>query len=60
MTPAGLQVREILGVDENTVLFTASDEPTQIGLWTYGPDGLRPGSGLPEGVRGGGARAAPW
>ena len=52
LTPAGLQVREILGVDENTVLFTASDEPTQIGLWTYGPDGLRPVSDRP-GVFGG-------
>ena len=52
LTPAGLQVREILGVDENTVLFTASDEPTQIGLWSYGPDGLRPVSDRP-GVFGG-------
>ena len=52
VTPAGLQVREILDVDENTVLFTASDEPTQIGLWAFGPDGLRPVSDRP-GVFGG-------
>ena len=52
VTPAGLQVREILGVDESTVLFTASDEPAQIGLWSHGPDGLRPVSDRP-GVFGG-------
>ena len=41
VTPAGLQVREILSVDGDTVLFAASgDEPAQIGLWTFGPDGL--------------------
>jgi dipeptidyl-peptidase-4 len=41
VTPQGLQVREILSVDGDTVLFAASDdEPTQIRLWTYGPDGL--------------------
>jgi dipeptidyl-peptidase-4 len=41
VTPEGLQVREIVGVDGDVVLFTASDgEPTEIGLWSYGPDGL--------------------
>ncbi len=41
VTPDSLQVREILGVDGDTVLFSASAaEPTEIGLWTYGPDGL--------------------
>src|SRR5215471_6405527 len=41
VTPADLQVREILGTDGETVLFTASqDEPAEIGLWTYGPAGL--------------------
>ncbi|HYB89025.1 MAG TPA: prolyl oligopeptidase family serine peptidase [Streptosporangiaceae bacterium] len=41
VTPATLQVREVLGVDSGTVLFTASaDEPTEIGLWTCGPGGL--------------------
>jgi dipeptidyl-peptidase-4 len=43
VTPAGLQVREILSVDGAAVLFSASDnEPTEIGLWTYDGDGLRP------------------
>jgi dipeptidyl-peptidase-4 len=41
VTPATLHVREVLSVDGDTVLFSASaDEPTEIGLWTYGPDGL--------------------
>ena len=41
VTPATLQVREVLDVDSSTVLFSASaDEPTEIGLWTYGPGGL--------------------
>jgi dipeptidyl-peptidase-4 len=41
VTPASLQVREILDVDAGTVLFSASaDEPAEIGLWTYGPGGL--------------------
>jgi dipeptidyl-peptidase 4 len=37
VTPPRLQVREVLGVDGDTVLFTASDEPTEIGLWAYQP-----------------------
>src|SRR6266516_5334912 len=41
VTPDGLQVREVLSVDGDTVLFAASDtEPAEIGLWTYGPAGL--------------------
>jgi dipeptidyl-peptidase 4 len=41
VTPATLEVREILSVDGDTILFSASaGEPTEIGLWTYGPDGL--------------------
>jgi dipeptidyl-peptidase 4 len=41
VTPDSLQVREILSVDGDTVLFSASAaEPTEIGLWIYGPDGL--------------------
>ncbi len=43
VTPATLQVREILSVTGDTVLFSASAaEPTEIGLWTHGPDGLAP------------------
>jgi len=52
VTPPGLQVRGILDVDGDTVLFQASTEPTEIGLWSYGPRGLnRVGTG--EGVEGG-------
>jgi dipeptidyl-peptidase-4 len=41
VTPPGLQVREIAGVDGDTVLFRASSmEPTEIELWAYGPDGM--------------------
>jgi dipeptidyl-peptidase-4 len=40
VTPAGLQVRSVLGVQGESVLFTASEEPTEIHVWSYGPDGL--------------------
>jgi dipeptidyl-peptidase 4 len=40
VTPAGLQVRQILGTDGDDVLFTASTEPTEVGVWRYGPGGL--------------------
>src|SRR5262249_13164710 len=33
--PAGLQLREVLAVDGEDVLFTASAEPEQAGLWRY-------------------------
>jgi dipeptidyl-peptidase 4 len=39
-TPPGLQVRWVLDVDGDTVLFAGSEEPTEIHLWTYGPAGL--------------------
>ena len=61
VTPPGLQVRGVLGVDGDTVLFQASAEPTQIELWTYGPGGLsrlgagaEAGAGVEAGVRAGG------
>jgi dipeptidyl-peptidase 4 len=65
VTPPGLQVRGVLAVDDDTVLFQASAEPTEIGLWTYGPDGLNrigggtdgggvDGGGVDGGVRAGG------
>ncbi len=37
VTRDGLNVREITATDGETVLFTASAEPTQIGLWAYSP-----------------------
>jgi dipeptidyl-peptidase 4 len=57
VTPATLQVRDVLGVDGDTVLFTASNEPAEISLWTYGPGGLTEvssGHGLFAGQRSGG------
>ena len=43
VTPPGLQVRGVLDVDGEVVLFAASAEPTEVELWTYGPAGLQPG-----------------
>jgi dipeptidyl-peptidase 4 len=40
LTPPGLRVREILCTDGETVFFIASTEPTEIGVWSYGPAGL--------------------
>jgi dipeptidyl-peptidase-4 len=41
VTPATLQLREVLGVDGDSVLFTASaGEPMDTGLWLAGPGGL--------------------
>jgi dipeptidyl-peptidase-4 len=55
VTPPGLQVRAVIDVDGGTVLFQASAEPAEIGLWAYGPHGLtRIGA---EHVQGGGVEA---
>jgi dipeptidyl-peptidase-4 len=55
VTPPGLQLRQVLGVDGDEVLFTASQEPTETHLWTYrAGDGLRrlsTGPGMHSGVR---------
>ncbi|MFG3498931.1 prolyl oligopeptidase family serine peptidase [Streptomyces sp. NPDC047928] len=41
-TPPGLQVRSVLGHAGERVFFTASEEPTETHVWSYGPgDGLR-------------------
>jgi dipeptidyl-peptidase-4 len=43
VTPPGLQVREVLGVDGDAVLFSGSaDDPAQVGLWLAGPGGVAP------------------
>ncbi|MFC3739182.1 prolyl oligopeptidase family serine peptidase [Paractinoplanes deccanensis] len=59
VTPAGLQVAEVLSVDGDTVLFAAADEPTELHLWTWSTaDGLRQlttAAGVHTGVRAGGA-----
>jgi dipeptidyl-peptidase 4 len=52
VTPAGLQVRAVLGTDGGDVLFTASRESTELGIWRYGPGGLRAVATQP-GVHGG-------
>jgi dipeptidyl-peptidase-4 len=42
VTRPGLQVRAVLSVDRDTVLLSGSDgEPTEIGVWAYGPGGLQ-------------------
>ena len=40
LTPAGLQVRAVVGTDGRDVLFAGSADPTELGIWRYGPDGL--------------------
>jgi dipeptidyl-peptidase 4 len=60
VTPATLQVRDVLGTDGNTVLFTASGaEPAEIGLWLYreatGAQQLSPPGGVHSGTRSGGS-----
>jgi dipeptidyl-peptidase 4 len=62
VTPPGLQVRGVLDVDGDFVLFQASGDPAEVGLWSYGPAGLRrvgqgatiKGGGTEGGTRGGG------
>ena len=58
VTPPGLQVRGVLDVDGDTVLFQASGhDPAEVGLWSYGPGGLRlagDGGGVQAGTRAGG------
>jgi dipeptidyl-peptidase-4 len=60
VTPPTMQVRDVLGADGNTVLFTASgDEPAEIGLWLYreetGAQQLSPPGGVHGGTRSGGS-----
>jgi len=56
VTPPGLQLGEVLAVDGETVLFSASDEPTQTHVWVHHPEsGLRRVSAEP-GVHEGTAR----
>jgi dipeptidyl-peptidase 4 len=58
VTPPGLQLRSVLGIDGDDVLFTASEEPTETHLWRYRPaDGIRrltAEPGVHSGVRRGG------
>jgi dipeptidyl-peptidase-4 len=57
VTPPGLQVRSVLGVEGESILFTASEEPTEVHL--YSRDGaeitrLTEGAGVFGGIRSGG------
>ncbi|MGN6792153.1 MAG: prolyl oligopeptidase family serine peptidase [Streptosporangiaceae bacterium] len=58
ITPPDLQVRSVLSVDGDTVLLSGSDaDSTQVGVWAYGPQGLRRVSAeraVQGAVRGGG------
>ncbi|MGP3931547.1 prolyl oligopeptidase family serine peptidase [Nonomuraea sp. KM88] len=42
VTPPTLQVRAVLGVDHDSVLFSASGDPTEIQLWTWDGHSLLP------------------
>ena len=42
VTPAGLQLRAVLGTDGDDVLFAGASESTELGVWRYGPGGLAP------------------
>ena len=39
VTPPGLQVRSVIDVSGCSVLFTASAEPTEVGVWEWSPEG---------------------
>jgi dipeptidyl-peptidase 4 len=58
VTPPDLLLREVIGTDGGTVLFTASqDKPEEIGVWSYGPGGLTQvtqAGGVSHGWRAGG------
>lgn len=58
VTPEGLEVREVLDTDGGSVLFIASEEPTEEHLWAYDPEGgptcLSDGPGVYTGHRAGG------
>jgi dipeptidyl-peptidase-4 len=58
VTPAGVQLRAVLGVDGEQVLFTASEDPTETHLWTYeagtGARRLSSTPGVHSGARAGG------
>ena len=58
VTPPGLQVRGVVDVDGDTVLFLGSGhDPAEVGLWSYEPSGLSQvgaGGGVEGGTRAGG------
>ncbi len=58
VTPPGLQVREVLSVDGDTVLFSASQDPAEIQLWAHDPGSgavrVTSAAGVHGGTRAGG------
>jgi dipeptidyl-peptidase-4 len=40
VTPSSLQVRDVIGVDGDTVYFRGGTEPTEIDVWSYAAGGL--------------------
>ncbi|MHA6794148.1 prolyl oligopeptidase family serine peptidase [Pseudonocardia bannensis] len=58
VTPPSLQFRGVLDVDGDTVLFSASQDPVSIGLWSWsrkaGLQSLTPDTGVYSGRMGGG------
>ncbi|MGI5467258.1 prolyl oligopeptidase family serine peptidase [Streptomyces sp. CA-132043] len=42
VTPAGLQVREVLGTEGGRVFFTASDDPMETHVWCHDPEEAEP------------------
>jgi dipeptidyl-peptidase-4 len=60
VTPPGLEVRAVLAVADDEVLFTASVEPTDVGVWRWdaadGLASLTPAVGVHTAAAGGGVR----
>ncbi len=58
VTPPEINVREVLAVDADVVLFSATEaDPASVSVWTAGPDGLRrvsPADGVYGGTLAGG------
>ena len=58
LTPDSLNVRGVLGVDGETILFSAcAEDPASISLWAAGPEGLQrvsPADGTHDGLIAGG------
>ena len=61
VTPPSLQVRDVLDVDGDTVLFRGERATRRsIGLWTWGPDGLTAADPGARACTAGGSPAARW
>ena len=60
VTPAALEVRAVLAVSDDEVLFTASTEPTEVGVWRWNQAAdlsqLTPTPGVHTAAAGGGVR----